>query len=267
MSTAASRIKSEERLIPTIRATLAQRLEREGFHVKEIAGALNVTPAAVTQYLKHKRGASPASIASIDRLIAPLAEKASKLVRSGAGGIRAVELLETARQVMVMNEGRKIASTETEDPGKHKSLELLRERLQLELGAAENYLELANRTADDHTKLLLRLIASDSIRHSDIVSQVLSWLEAEKGRGFDVPGEDLLRSMLALEDSAKEASLRESIRVDHPVARLLLEWIDMDEAKHGKMVSRMLAMGKNAGHQAGGRRKEGPASLPQPKSL
>jgi hypothetical protein len=50
--------------------------------------------------------------------------------------------------------------------------------------------------------------------------------------------------MLALEDSANEASLRESIKVDHPVARLLLEWIDMDEAKHGKMVVRMLAMSK-----------------------
>ncbi len=242
--TTPSRFKSEERLIPIIRAAVAARLASQGFQVREIALALNVTPAAVTQYLKHKRGANLLSVESIDHLIGPLSDKAARLVRSGAGGIRAVELLETARQVMVMNEGRRIVSSESEDPGRHKSLELLRERLQLELGAAENYLELANKTTDDHTKLLLRLIASDSIRHSDIVSQVLSWLETEKGRGFEIPGEDLLKSMLALEDSAREANLRESVTVDHPVARLLLEWIDMDEAKHGKMVTRMMAMGK-----------------------
>ena len=50
--------------------------------------------------------------------------------------------------------------------------------------------------------------------------------------------------MLAMEDSAKEASLTESIKVDHPIARLLLEWIDMDEAKHGKMVVRLLALSR-----------------------
>ena len=82
------------------------------------------------------------------------------------------------------------------------------------------------------------MIASDSIRHADVVSQVISWLEAESEAGFELPGEELLKSMLALEDSANEANLRESIKVDHPVARLLLEWIDMDEAKHGKMVAR-----------------------------
>ena len=53
-----SEIRSEERLIPIIRASLAERLVREGFHTKEIADALNVTQPAVTQYLKGKRGKS-----------------------------------------------------------------------------------------------------------------------------------------------------------------------------------------------------------------
>jgi predicted transcriptional regulator/rubrerythrin len=240
-------MKGEERLIPMIRAGVAEKLAADHFKVKQIAVALNVTPAAVTQYLKRRRGANLFSVEPIDHLIVPLAEKAAKRVRSGAGGITTVELLETARQVMVVSAGRKLVSHEQEGAESGGSLDLLRERLQLELSAAENYLELANRTSDDHTKLLLRLIASDSIRHADIVSQVISWLEARSGKGFELPGEDLLKSMLALEDSAKEANLRESVRVDHPIARLLLEWIDMDEAKHGKMVSRMLGMGRTPG--------------------
>jgi uncharacterized protein len=237
-------VRSEERLIPIIRAALAEKLAAEGFHVKEIAAALNVTPAAVTQYLKRKRGTNLMAVGSIDHIIAPLSEKVAKNIRAGTGGIKTVELLETARQVMVINTGRQIIARESEEPERNESLELLRQRLQLELTAAENYLDLASKTGDDHTKLLLRMIASDSIRHGDVVSQVISWLESDSEKGFQLPGEELLKSMLALEDSANEANLRESIKVDHPVACLLLEWIDMDEAKHGKMVVRMLAMSK-----------------------
>jgi hypothetical protein len=238
-------VKSEERLIPMIRAAVAERMAREGFHVKEIAATLNVTQAAVTQYLKKKRGNGSESLAGIGRLLDPLTEKAIKRARSSLGPIETVELLETARQVMVMNTGRGIIESRSEEPVRNASLELLRERLQLELSAAEKYLELANKTADDHTKLLLRMIASDSIRHGDVVSQVISWLEADSERKFELPGKEILESMLAMEDSAKEASMRDSIKVDHPVARLLLEWIDMDEAKHGKMVVKMLALDKS----------------------
>ena len=53
--------------------------------------------------------------------------------------------------------------------------------------------------------------------------------------------------MLSIEDSANEESLRKTIDVAHPVARILLEWIDTDEAKHGKMVTRILALSKKRG--------------------
>ncbi len=237
-------VKSEERLIPIIRARLAEKLATEGFHVKEIAAGLNVTQAAVTQYLKKRRGTAHEDIASVDGIIAPVAEKLVKRLRSGLGPIETVELLETARQVMVMNTGRTLVGRGDGGSNWSASLEILRERLRLELSAAEKYLELANKTTDDHIKLLLRMIASDSIRHADVVSQVISWLEADGGRRIELPSKDLLESMLSMEDSAKEVNLQEGVKVDHPVARLLLEWIDMDEAKHGKMVTRMLALGE-----------------------
>lgn len=235
--------RTDERLIPVIRARLAVKMAAEGYHVKEIAEALSVTQAAVTQYISRKRGADGSGLEGFDHLLEPLAEKALKRARSGAGGLEAVELLEVAHQVAVMRAGRGVVGNpEGAAEKKSASLQLLRERLQLELSAAEKYLELANKTKDDHTKLLLRMIASDSIRHADVVSQVISWLEAEEKKQVELPGSDLLESMLSMEDSAKEASLGDSIKVDHPIARLLLEWIDMDEAKHGKMVTRLLAV-------------------------
>lgn len=238
-------IRNEERLIPVIRARVATRLSAKGFHVSEIASSLNVTQAAVTQYIKGRRGSGDTAVSNIDTLIDPLVEKLEKRIRSGSGPIGTAELLDTARQVFVVETGKVGAGDGKGRSERNASLDLLRERLRMELSAAERYLELANRTRDDHTKLLLRMIASDSIRHGDVVSQVISWLEAEGQRTFEVPSRELLESMLAMEDSAKEASLKDSVKVDHPIARLLLEWIDMDEAKHGKMVSKLLAMNRD----------------------
>jgi len=234
--------KSEERLIPIIRARLAERLVKEGFRPKQAAAALNVTQSAVTQYLKRKRGGNTGDLASIDRLIDPLAEKLVKRLRSGLGGIETTELVETARQVMVMNRGRTIAQERPKRPERDEALRVLRERLRLELTAAEKYLELSNQTADDYSKMLLRMIAADSIRHGDVVSQVVSWLESGRESDVEMPGRAILQSLVELEDSAHEASLAESIHISHPIAQLLFQWIDADEEKHEKIVSKMLKL-------------------------
>lgn len=238
-------IKNEERLMPAIRADLTKRLADQGFRVKDIADALNITQPAVTQYLKGKRGATYKSMKKIDTIIDPLADKLANKIRSGQGGLELFELSETAHQLMVMNkEGGVTVREGANEPDRNRvSVNLLKERLQLELTAAEKYLELANRTSDEHTKLLLRLIASDSIRHGDIVSQVISWLELGGSQHeFRTPEREVLEQMISLEDSAKEVNLRKSVRVAHPVARLLLEWIDTDEEKHEKIVKKMLSL-------------------------
>ncbi|HVP23640.1 MAG TPA: hypothetical protein VMS77_06985 [Conexivisphaerales archaeon] len=244
-------ILPEERLIPLIRARLAIKLAHRGFRVKEIAQALRVSPPAVTQYIVGRRGASAAALPNIDDLLEPLAERLSRRIRLGLG-IEPVELLETAKEVSIVIGGKEALASAGEGVVDEGPLELLRSRLRLELDAAEKYLELANRTSDDYTKLLLRMIAADSIRHGDVVSQLISWIEAgRKGKGL-VPEESILKSMLSIEDSAREASLLEEIQVEHPVARLLLNWIDLDEAKHEKMVRRLLTLSRvGSEHQKG----------------
>ena len=238
-------IRNEEQLTPTIRAYLAAKLSRAGFRVREIANALNITQPAVTQYLKGKRGTGLKSMNRIDSILDPLADKMAKKIHSGQGGLESFELLDAARQLMVVNKNggsivHKVADVSTRNRG---AINLLTERLQLELTAAEKYLELANRTSDEHTKLLLRLIASDSIKHGDIVSQVISWLELGGfARPFRAPEREILQQMISLEDSAQEVNLRKSVKAEHPVARLLLEWIDTDEEKHEKIVKKILSL-------------------------
>ena len=237
-----SEFKSEERLIPIIRARLAERLVKEGFRPKQVAAALNVTQAAVTQYLKRKRGGNTGALTSVDRLVDPLAERVAKRIRSGLGRVETAELLETARQVMVMSRGRSIAQEQERRPERDAAMRTLRERLKLELTAAEKYLELSNQTADDYSKMLLRMIAADSIRHGDVVSQVISWIEAGRDTDVEMPGKSILESLIALEDSAHESSLSKSVKIGHPIAQLLFQWIDADEEKHEMIVQKMLRL-------------------------
>ena len=236
--------RNEELLIPTIRAELAKKLAKRGFRVNEIAKALKVTQPAVTQYIRGKRGALGQETSSVGIIVEPLAERLAQKMRSGLT-VETAELLETARQIIVMNTDRAAIAQKTNEPRRSKLLELLRHRLRLELDAAEKYLELANRTSEDYTKLLLRMIAADSIRHGDVVSQLMSWLEAGGRSEGAIPSEDLLKSMLSIEDSAGETSLTKNVEVDHPVARLLLQWIDIDESKHERMVSGLIALSKD----------------------
>ena len=176
-----------ENMIPVVRARLAVSLRREGLRVKEIAAALNTTPAAVVQYLKGKRGKLVTRPAQMDRTIDALADKVLQRVRSGVReGVRTPELMEAADQIIIASKGSRILEGTTEKREK-QVVEVLRQRLELELRASERCLESAVKFDDQYAKLLLRMIAADSMRHADVVSQIISWTELPHEPVLNVP--------------------------------------------------------------------------------
>ena len=227
-------------MIPVVRARLALSLRREGLRVKEIAAALNTTPAAVVQYLKGKRGRLVVRPAQIDRTIDALADKVLQRVRSGVReGVRMPELMEAADQIIIASKGSKMLE-ETPQKREKQVVEVLRQRLELELKASERCLESAVKFDDQYSKLLLRMIAADSMRHADVVSQIISWTELPREPTLNVPRKEFLDAILQIEDKAGEQSLRDTVKISHPVARLLLEWIDADERKHERIIGKMV---------------------------
>ena len=229
-----------ENLIPVVRARLALSLRREGLRVKEIAAALNTTPAAVVQYLKGKRGRLVARPAQVDRTIDALADKVLQRVRSGIReGVRMPELMEAADQIIIASKGSKMLEETTQRQEK-QIVEVLRQRLELELRASERCLDSAVKFEDQYSKLLLRMIAADSMRHADVVSQIISWTELPHEPTLNVPKKEFLDAILQIEDKAGEQSLKDTVKISHPIARLLLEWIDTDEKKHERIISKMV---------------------------
>ncbi len=233
------RSMSEEKILPLLRARLAEKLVEMGFKPKQIANVLNVTPAAVTQYLKGRRGKK--SWDSGDELILnTMTDRAAQRIRSGTGPFEFVELLDAAYQVVSAKRGQRILENKEDTRVRPESIRILRQRLELELKAAEKCLDLANRTRDDYTKLFLRMIASDSIRHADIVSQLISWSEGSRELGFEPPAKEFLSELLAIEDRAGESSLTKVVKIPNVAAMLLLESIDMDEEKHDTLVGKLM---------------------------
>lgn len=234
-----TQISRGENLIPIIRARLSMKLQRQGLRVVEIASALSITPAAVVQYLQGKRGGASIKAAQVDPIVDELADKVLKRVRvGGTEGLRMAELLEAAEQLTIALRGSKVL--ESVPATKGRDVELLKERLQLELRASERCLESAVKFDDEYSKLLLRMIAADSIRHADIVSQIISWIELSHESTLNLPKRELLDAILQVEDRAAEVSLTHTLRISHPIANLLLEWIDSDEEKHEKIIGKMV---------------------------
>ncbi len=230
-----------ENMIPVVRARLALSLRREGLRVTEIALALNTTPAAVVQYLKGKRGRLVLRPAQVDRTIDALADKVLQRVRSGVReGVRMPELIEAADQIIIASKGSRMLEETAPKKTEKQVVEVLRQRLELELRASERCLESAVKFDDQYSKLLLRMIAADSMRHADVVSQIISWTELPHEPTLNVPKREFLDAILQIEDKAGEQSLRDTVKVSHPVARLLLEWIDADEKKHERIINKMV---------------------------
>jgi len=80
------------------------------------------------------------------------------------------------------------------------------------------------------------------MRHADVVSQIISWTELSPEPTLNVPKKEFLDAILQIEDKAGEQSLRDAVKISHPVARLLLEWIDADEKKHERIISKMVRL-------------------------
>ena len=226
-------------MLPLVRASVANRLQSMGFRVNQISRVLDVTPAAVTQYLKGVRGKKLGETENQKDMIDALAEKGAQRINGSMEPLSTVELLDVAHQILAVTSGERILSTRSENSKTSKSIAILKGRLQLELKAAQKCLDLANRARDEYTRLLLRMVASDSIRHADIVSQIVSWLETGREVAHEAPDRALLTDILAIEDNANEFSLQKTVKVSHGVAKLLLESIDMDEEKHERLIGKL----------------------------
>jgi len=235
-----------EKILPPLRAVMARILvEQYGIRRREVAEILGISPQAVTQYLQGVRAPEALKMTRNKQVLGIIEDGCRKLA-SRRRPLMQSELLDLAFQVSSILGKAEVAEEFSQGvEAREVLLELLRARLQEEQKAAELFMGLAVKMRNDLTRLLFRQIATDSIRHADIITAIISELERGDNIQPDLPSVRELEKLMQEEQAAHEKELQEvRERLSNEVISLLLDSIDADEAKHDMLLSKLIEIAK-----------------------
>ena len=229
--------------------TVRELVEDLGLSGREAARRLGISPAAVSQYLTGKRltraldGYTPAPAAL--RLAHALAREA--LGSPPPEVVRPERLLQAASSLaggVLPGEGP-LPRLEALVPGvsqaDRRRLRGLHHRIAAEQRAVSDCMRLAQRARDELTRAIFRQIASDSLRHAEIVASLASYLE----RGVrEAPPSGITRADVErLRAREAEAEAGESQHLSGElggVLSLLAASMEADERKHEALLEGLL---------------------------
>jgi uncharacterized protein len=224
-----------------------------GFPERQAGERLGIAPSAVSQYLSGKRlGASTEASRAPERERAIARVAAQRIAAPTGGPAVSVEVVfEAARELALA--ARSPAATgagapagpETPDPTRDREVRrYLRRRIALEQAAVGECMRLAQRSRDELTRAVFRQIASDSLRHAEIVASIQTYLERGLRRAFasGVRRGDIER--LIQREREAEAGLDDSFGPEFGgMIHVLWESMEADERKHEVLLEAMLQHG------------------------
>jgi uncharacterized protein len=239
-----------------------------GLPERRAAEMLGIAPSAVSQYLSGKRlgGSTRASrTPERERTIARLA--AQRLaVPPAEPGLALAVVLDAARQLARDPDGETVHLPGTGgrpasvDPRRESELRgYLNQRIALEQSAVVECMRLAQRSRDELTRAVFRQIASDSLRHAEIVASIQTYLERGLHRAYasGIRREEIVR--LIEQEREAESGLPQSVAPElGGMLAVLWQSMEADERKHEALLAAMLQEGLPTPETPpGGRRPSG----------
>ncbi|MEM4417897.1 MAG: hypothetical protein QXD32_07560, partial [Nitrososphaerota archaeon] len=233
-----------EKLIPALRSLIARELVKaHGLRKSEAAKVLGITTQAVTQYIGGRRATQVSVLEKSEKTMNLLREYANK-VALRRQPIQQAELLDLAFEILTMSQSlAKPHEGALDQQRKERVLRILRGRLQAEQEAAELFMSEAIRSGDDLVRLLFRQVASDSIRHADIM--MASIASVERGNvEYSIP-DSLRLSQLLLHEERSHAHSLKDVRdsIDNEIIKILIDSIEADEEKHDMILQKLISLG------------------------
>jgi DNA-binding transcriptional regulator YdaS (Cro superfamily) len=224
-----------------------------GLPERQAAEILGIAPSAVSQYLSGKRmGASTGATRAPEQERGIARAAAQRLAAPTGGPEVGVEVVFEAARELALASGRSpagatVAANRPEAPDAHRDREVrryLRRRIALEQAAVGECMRLAQRSRDELTRAVFRQIASDSLRHAEIVASIQTYLERGLRRAFasGVRRADIVR--LIEREREAEAGLDNSFGPEFGgMLHVLWESMEADERKHEVLLNAMLTHG------------------------
>ena len=219
----------------------------EGFGLSERqAGVtLGLVPSAISQYLTGKRLRAPLERWESDETTRAVVRRAAQRLLTSRGQERATEVLLGAAAELARGPGGSAGpgseSSRQPAPPSRADARWIRRRVAGEQAAVSECMRLAQRSRDELTRAVFRQIASDSLRHAEIVAALAPYLD----RGISstvasgITRADVRR--LIDREHAAEGSPSESPgpRLGG-VMRILWESMESDERKHDHLLDLLL---------------------------
>lgn len=229
-----------EEVASGIRAILARKLvEEHGFGKKRVSEALGLSQPAISLYLSGRRAAAsarkilenPAASRYIDELLEKVLSRG--VLREGElydAAFSVWRLLEAERGEMLVEPSSISAETA-------KLLDSLRKRVQAEQESAEEFMRIAVSLRGDLARMIFRLIASDCIRHADVIMALIASIERGETLEISRLKKIDLERLLRKEEETHIGSLDELKKLlPGGLGYILVELIRDDERKHSKII-------------------------------
>ncbi|HTP54629.1 MAG TPA: hypothetical protein VML94_06710 [Thermoplasmata archaeon] len=229
--------------VQVMQALVARELV-EGFGLSERRAAklLGLVPSSVSQYLSGKRLGPTLSVYLADEAARQIAhEAAQKLVDGGSHAILEAAVAFEERFGHAPAGSERSRSSALSPALVRKVPGWLRNRIAGEQNAVAECMRLAQRSKDELTRALFRQIASDSLRHAEIVAS----LAANLDRGIAAtPPTGITRSdvehLIQRERDAEATSEVDLGPELGGIMRVLWDSMEADERKHEILLGKLL---------------------------
>lgn len=241
--------------VQVMQALVARELV-EGFGISErqTAEMLGIVPSSVSQYLSGKRLGPTLSAFLADEDALLVARRTAQRLMAGSAGPRA--MLEAAielgeRTGDAPSRSATKAREELTPELRRKVAGWLRDRTMGEQNAVAECMRLAQRSRDELTRALFRQIASDSLRHAEIVASLAAYLD--RGVSSSGPTGITRADVEHLIQREHEAEATSDMNLGPELGgmmRILWDSMEADEHKHELLLQSLMKEGLLNGARA-----------------
>ena len=256
--------------VQVMQALVARELvEGFGLPERQAAALLSIVPSSVSQYLSGKRLGPRLSRYLDDEAARRIARSTAQQLMASPGGPQVVLEAAIALGDLYGHSGAGPASSEARSlpPAVRREVpQWLSHRIAGEQNAVAECMRLAQRSRDELTRALFRQIASDSLRHAEIVASLAAYLD--RGVSSSVPT-GITRAdvehLIEREHEAEEKGGNDIGPNLGGVMRILWDSMEADERKHELLLQKLLAAELSDGNRppAPGPRRR-PRAAPAP---
>lgn len=228
-------------------------VEQLGLSSRRVADLLGLAPSAVSQYLSGKRGEKGfLAYAADDRARSVARHTIERLIEAheaGVGPARMVLEGAAALSELPETEARHPPPTSALPTGdeSHQLRQLakwLRDRVKAEQIAVTQCMRLAQRARDELTRALMRQIASDSLRHAEIVASLAPYIDrGVSGAYASGITRKEVEALIEGERRAEAQADSQSTRHLRGTMAILINSMEADERKHADLLRGLLESG------------------------